>query len=61
MKVGDPNEAGDLVQLKRLCGDYGLDRATAATSRRTASVEECGPGKCESECAFVCLSCYIKP
>lgn len=65
MKVGDPNDPGDLAGLKRLCGDYGLSRTAATTSPRNTNARDCGsdvltcPISCES-CIKCVDDCTIK-
>ena len=59
MKVGNLNDPGDLVQLKQLCGDYGLSHAAATTSQLNTSPDECRSEACQVTCIFVCAACSL--
>ncbi|MCX6559508.1 MAG: hypothetical protein NTZ26_03240 [Candidatus Aminicenantes bacterium] len=59
MKVGNLNDPGDLVQLKRLCGDYGLSRTAATANPLNTSPGECESEACSAACIAICAACAI--
>lgn len=61
MKIGNPNDPGDLVLLKELCKRYGLGQKVIAAAETKKSANECGAGKCSNDCTHVCTTCYRCP
>ena len=61
MKIGNPNDPGDLILLKKLCERYGIKSDVEAAQLAKPSKSECGAGRCSNDCTHACATCYACP
>ncbi|MDD5189863.1 MAG: hypothetical protein PHE50_02340 [Dehalococcoidales bacterium] len=61
MKVGNPEDTGDLVILKTLCKKYGIAKAVEGIKTVRTAASNCGAGACSNDCTHMCATCYACP